>query len=87
MKFATLTLLALMIVSPAAPLLHSSPQQRDVPAEVEAAKRSLEGAKNDLGRAGGEWGGHRGAAIKHIDEALRELGEAEKWAREHHDMK
>ena len=86
MKFASLIAVALMMMSPAAPLLHSSPQ-KDVPAEVESAKRSLEGAKNDLEHAGGQWGGHRVAAIKHVDQALAELAEAEKWARAHHDMK
>ena len=86
MKIATLILLALMIMLPTVPLL-PEPPQRDVPAEVESAKRALQGARNDLAHAGGEWGGHRAEAVKHIDEALRELGEAEKFAREHHDMK
>lgn len=86
MKIATIALLALIIMLPTAPLL-SDPQQRDVPAEVESARRALEGAKNDLGHAGGNWGGHRVAAMNHIDAALKELGEAEKWAREHHDIK
>lgn len=86
MKIVTLILLVLLIVLPTAPLL-SEPPQKDVPAEVEGARRALQGARSDLEHAGGEWGGHRVAAIKHIDEALRELGEAEKWAREHHDMK
>lgn len=86
MKFATLILLALMIMLPTAPLL-SDPPQRDVPAEIESARRALQGAKNDLEHAGGEWGGHRVAAMKHIDEAVRELNESEKWAREHHDIK
>jgi len=86
MKTAAVMLLALMIMVPAVPLL-SDPPQRDVPAEVERARERLTGARHDLDQAGGEWGGHRVAAIKHIDEALRELGEAEKWAREHHDIK
>src|SRR5438552_11169679 len=34
-----------------------------------------------------EWGGHRVQAMKHIDAALDELEEAERWAREHHDIK
>jgi len=77
----------MMIVSPATNLLSGAPPQRDVPGQVEAARRALQGARNDLEHAGGEWGGHRVAAMKHIDEAVRELNEAEKWAKEHHDIK
>jgi hypothetical protein len=87
MKIATLILLALMVVLPSTPLLSDPPQSGDVPAEVESARRALEGAKNDLAHAGGGWGGHRVEAIKHIDVALRELNEAERWAREHHDIR
>ena len=86
MKIATLVLLALLLVLPTAPLL-SEPPQKDVPAEIESARRALQGAHNDLEHAGAQWGGHRFGAMKHIEEALRELGEAEKWAREHHDVK
>jgi hypothetical protein len=86
MKIATLILLVLMIMLPTVPLLSDAPQ-RDVPGEVESARRALQGARNDLEHAGGDWGGHRVTAMKHIDEALRELGEAEKWAREHRDIK
>ena len=87
MRLATLAVLLTMIISPATSLFPSAPQQRDVPADVEAARRALQGARNDLEHAGGEWGGHRVAAMKHIDEAVRELNEAEKWAHEHHDIK
>ena len=86
MKIATLILLALMIMLPTVPLL-PEPPQRDVPGEVESARRALQGARNDLEHAGGDWGGHRRQAINHIDAALKEIGEAEKWAREHHDIK
>lgn len=86
MRIATIILLTWMIMLPSVPLL-SDPPQRDVPAEVESSRRALQGAHNDLEHAGGQWGGHRVAAMKHIEEALKELGEAEKWAREHHDMK
>jgi hypothetical protein len=86
MKIATLILLALMIMLPTLPSL-SNPPQRDNPAELESARKQLQGARFNLDRAGSGWGGHRAEALKHIDEALRELGEAEKWAREHHDMK
>jgi hypothetical protein len=80
MKVVRSILLALMIMSAAVPLLSF---QRDVPAEVDSARRALQGARNDLGHAGDDWGGHRAAAMKHIDAALSELGEAEKWTREH----
>ena len=83
MKIATLILLALMIMLPTLPSL-SNPPQRDVPAELESARKQLQGARYNLERAGDEWGGHRAAAMKHIDEAIGELGEAEKFAREHH---
>lgn len=87
MKIATLILLTLtMIMVPTVSLL-PEPPQKDVPAEMEAARRGLEGARNDLAHAGGDWGGHRIQAINHIDAALKEIGEAEKWAREHHDIK
>ena len=85
MKIATLVVLALMVVTPTTSLFPAP--QHDVPAEVESAKRALEGARNDLQHAGGNWGGHRAAAVNHINEALKELAEAEKFAREHHDMK
>ena len=32
-------------------------------------------------------GGHRVKAMQHIQEAIAELNEAEKWAREHHEIK
>jgi hypothetical protein len=86
MKIATLILLALMIMLPTVPLL-SDPPQKDVPAEMQSARRALQNARNDLEHAGGEWGGHRVNAIKHIDAALAEIGEAEKWAKEHHEVK
>lgn len=86
MRIATSILLALLITLSTAGILPASPQ-RDVPAEVESARHALQSARNDLEHAGGQWGGHRVEAMKHVDEALKELGEAEKWAREHHDMK
>jgi hypothetical protein len=85
MKIATLALLSVMMMAPSATLF-SSPQ-RDKPGEVDRAERSLQTAKNELAHAGTEWGGHRVQAIKHIDAALHELEEAERWAREHHDIK
>jgi len=84
MKIATLLLAALLF--PTATLL-SQPPQKDVPAEVDSARNSLKGALNDLQHAGGEWGGHRAKAMQHIQEALSELNQAEKFAKEHHDIK
>jgi hypothetical protein len=87
MRIATLLLLAFLVVCPATNVLSGAPQQKDVPAEVESARKALESARNDLNHAGGEWGGHRAAAVQHIDQAIKELNEAEKFAREHHDIK
>ena len=87
MKIATLILLTLTLIMVPTVSLLPEPPQRDVPAEMEAARRGLEGARNDLVHAGGDWGGHRMGAVNHIDAALKEIGEAEKWAREHHDIK
>ncbi|HZQ96153.1 MAG TPA: hypothetical protein VFA67_14145 [Candidatus Sulfotelmatobacter sp.] len=86
MKIAMLTLLAVMVMSPAVSLF-PQPPQRDVPAEIDAARRSLQTANTELEHAGGQWGGHRVAAMKHIQQAVAELNEAEKWARAHHDIK
>ena len=86
MKVATFALLAMFVLSPAVSLF-PEPAQKDVPAEVEAARRALQNANNELQHAGGQWGGHRVAAMHHIEQALGELNQAEKWAREHHDMK
>ena len=86
MRIAISVLLALLITLCTISVLPASPQ-RDVPAEVNSARQALRNARNELEHAGGQWGGHRVAAMKHIDEALKELGEAEGWAREHHDIK
>ncbi|PYV53245.1 MAG: hypothetical protein DMG98_21565 [Acidobacteria bacterium] len=85
MKIATLLLFSVMMMSPSATLF-SSPQ-KDKPAEVDRAQQSLQTAKSELEHAGTEWGGHRVQAIKHIDAALKELEQAEQWARQHHDIK
>jgi hypothetical protein len=86
MRIAISVMLALLITLCTISVLPASPQ-RDVPAEVNSARQALKNARNELEHAGGQWGGHRVAAMKHIDEALKELGEAEGWAREHHDIK
>ena len=85
MRIASLLLLATMILMPTASVFPEP--QRDVPREMDAAKHSLNDALNQLDHAGAEWGGHRANAMNHIREALRELNEAERWAREHHDVR
>jgi hypothetical protein len=80
------TLLLALILAPATTLF-PQPPQHDVPAEVDSARNALRQAHNDLEHAGGEWGGHRAKAMQHIQEALTELNEAEKFAKEHHDIK
>lgn len=85
MRIAAALLLAAMILVPTATMF-PEPPQRDVPREVNEAREKLESAMGDLKNAGGEWGGHRVKAMDHIQAALRELNEAERWAREHHDI-
>ena len=85
MKIAHLFLAVTILVAPGT--LLPQPPQRDVPGEVDSARNALKQAHNDLQHAGGEWGGHRAKALQHIQEAISELNEAEKWAREHHDIK
>jgi len=85
MRIATLLFAVTILVAPTT--LFSNPPQKDVPAEVTSAQSALKGALNNLQHAGGEWGGHKGKAMTHIQEALAELGQAEKWAQEHHDIK
>lgn len=84
MKFATLLLAASILIFPASMFPHA-PQ--DVPAQVDSARSALKGAYNDLQHAGGDWGGHRQNAMTHIQEAVKELNEAEQWAKAHHEMK
>ena len=86
MRIAAVLLLATMILVPTASVF-PEPPQRDVPREVDEARQKLRSAREDLEHAGAEWGGHRVKAMNHIDAALRELEEAEHWAREHRDMR
>ncbi len=46
-------------------------QAKDSPAEIRLAIDKLQGAKNDLEHAGGEWGGHKANAINDINVALQ----------------
>jgi hypothetical protein len=59
----------------------------DIEADVQRARQALEAAKNQLAAAGHEWGGHRVAAIHHVDAALAEVAKAEQWARQHKQIK
>jgi hypothetical protein len=61
-------------------------EREDVPAEMQRAHEALDNARNELEHAGQEWGGHRVAAIHHVDAALGELRNAEAWARQHHEL-
>lgn len=85
MRIATLVFAAAILVTPST--LFPKPAQHDAPAEMETARSALKTAYNDLERAGTDWGGHKSKAMQHIQEAMSELNESEKWAREHHDMK
>lgn len=61
--------------------------QVDVPAEMARAQQALVAARNELNNAGADWGGHRIAAIKHVDAALAEVQKAVIWAKQHKEMK
>jgi len=68
----------------------AAPQQRavkDVQGDMMQARQHLNAAKGLIDRAGNEWGGHRMNALKHIDAALADVDEAEKYARQHHYLK
>jgi len=84
MRTARLLLVMAMILLPMNVLLS---QQPDVPAAVMSARQALQNAYVDLQHAGGEWGGHRVAAMNHIQAAVRELSEAEAWARQHNAIR
>lgn len=47
--------LALMVVLPSV-VVSSTPPQKDVPAEIDSARRALQNARNDLDHAGTDWG-------------------------------
>jgi hypothetical protein len=85
MRIASALLLATMILVPTASM-YPEPPQRDVPREMDEARNKLNSAMEDLQHAGAEWGGHRVKAMDHIQAAIRELNESERWAHEHHEM-
>lgn len=59
----------------------------DVQANMIGARDHLKAARDLAQAAGGEWGGHRMSALKHIDAALAEVDQAEKYAKAHHYIK
>lgn len=88
------TLLLLLAVMAYVPSTYTAAQQRkehkpapDVQAQMLHARQSLQASKDELIHAGGEWGGHRQAAIEHVDAALAEIAKAEQWARQHKDIR
>jgi len=60
---------------------------KDIQSDMLQTRQHLNAAKDLAYRAGNEWGGHRMNAMKHIDAALAEVDQAEKYAREHHYIK
>jgi F0F1-type ATP synthase epsilon subunit len=83
MKILTMLMFAMMTLVPVG-IMSSAAFERDRPQEMNRAQESLRAAKNELEHAGDEWGGHRSKAIQHINAALTELDQAERFAREHH---
>lgn len=84
MKIAALSLLTLMILLPTVSS-SGSPQTRG--ADLESVRGPLKKARYDVTHMPGGWGGHMEAAASHIDAALKEVDEAEKYAKEHNEMK
>ncbi len=62
-------------------LLAAAPVAAGSDHEMLAAEQELKIARDHLQAAGTEYGGHRRAAIDHLDEALRELREGLKLSR------
>jgi len=83
MKCFSILLLSVVLLAPMG-VVFSAAFERDRPAEIDRAEESLKTARNELQHAGDEWGGHKSKAIQSIDAALRELEQAERFAREHH---
>jgi hypothetical protein len=86
MKAVNLLVVLVAMILFSAVSLFPSPQ-RDAPAEVNQARQQLREAYDSLQHAGQAWGGHRVNAMHHIEAAMKELDEAEAYAKEHHDMK
>ncbi len=77
MRNAVSLLVLFSLLSFAVPQSHS---QQNVPANMVRARQTLQAAKDQLLNAGGQWGGHRMAAISYIDQALQEIQKAEAFA-------
>ncbi len=73
-------LILLVLFSLLSVAVPQSRAQQNVPANMARARQSLQVAKDQLLNAGGQWGGHRMAAISRIDQALQEIQEAEAFA-------
>ncbi len=83
MKVFSVALLSMILLAPAG-VLSSAAFERDRPADLDRAEESLKTARNELQHAGDDWGGHRAKAIEHVNAALHELEQAERFAAEHH---
>lgn len=83
MKNFSILLFSMILLAPAG-ILSSAAFEKDRPVEIDRAQESLKTARNELQHAGDDWGGHKAKAIQSIDTALRELDQAERFAREHH---
>jgi hypothetical protein len=84
MRFLAIAVLLLGITGSAIP---QRKEVEDVPAEMVRARQALLTAKNEMAGAGNEWGGHRVAAMKHVDEALQEIQKAAQWAKAHKEIR
>jgi hypothetical protein len=67
-----------LLCSFAFPLIHAALAKPAVPAaeehpEMQAALRSLQDARKHLEKAGHDFGGHRQAALNHVDAAIEEM--------------
>ncbi|MBU6474906.1 MAG: hypothetical protein KGL10_09030 [Alphaproteobacteria bacterium] len=68
----------------AAPCAHAAMHGEKHP-KINGAIYKLEHAKEDLNKAAHDFGGHRAAAIQHIDAALAELHQALEYDAHHDD--
>ena len=59
-----------------APAQQPAPAAGETDTKLQSAQDALRTAKEHLQGAGGEYGGHRKAALQHIDQALAEVRQA-----------
>ena len=62
-------------------VLVALPAYADADHEILAAEQEIKIARGHLQAAGTDYGGHRRAAMDHLDDALREIREAIKFSR------